>query len=56
MYLRDVYTLQNDFLSKKFLSLTVKVGKNKNKIDNTRSIMNLLAELESYLERRLKRK
>ena len=40
----------------KFLSLTVKVGQNKNKIDNTISIMNLLAELESYLERRLKRK
>ena len=34
----------------------VKVGQNKNKIDITISIMNLLTELESYLERRLKRK
>ena len=51
-----MFTLYKMIFYLKFLSLTVKVGKNKNKIDNTRSIMNLLAELESYLERRLKRK
>ena len=55
MYLLDVYVYKIIFYLK-FLSLTVKVGQNKNKIDNTISIMNLLAELESYLERRLKRK
>ena len=51
-----MFTLYKMIFYLKFLSLTVKVGQNKNKIDNTISIMNLLAELESYLERRLKRK
>ena len=51
-----MFTLYKMIFYLKFLSLTVKVGQNENKIDNTRSIMNLLAELESYLERRLKRK
>ena len=51
-----MFTLYKMIFYLKFLSLKVKVGQNKNKIDNTRSIMNLLAELESYLERRLKRK
>ena len=51
-----MFTLYKMIFYLNFLSLTVKVGQNKNKIDNTISIMNLLAELESYLERRLKRK
>ena len=51
-----MFTLYKMIFYLKFLSLTVKVGQNKNKIDITISIMNLLAELESYLERRLKRK
>ena len=34
----------------------VKVGKNENEIVNTKIIMNLLTELESYLKRYFKRK
>ena len=54
MYLLDVYVYKIIFYLK-FLSLTVKVGQNKNKIDNIKIIMDLLAELESYLKRYLNR-
>ena len=40
----------------KFLSPTVKVERNKSKIDNIKIIINLLTELKSYLKRYLKRK
>ena len=55
MYLRDVYAYKIIFYLK-FLTLTVKVGQNENKIVNTKIIMNLLTELESYLKRYFKRK
>ena len=34
----------------KFLNLTVKVGRKKNKIDNIKIIINLLTEVKSKLE------
>ena len=40
----------------KFLSLTVKVERDKYKIDNIKIILNLLTELKSYLKRYLQRK
>ena len=40
----------------KFLSLTVKVERNRNKIDNLKIIINLLTGSKSYLKRHLKRK
>ena len=40
----------------KFLSPTVKVERNKSKIDNIKIIINLLTGLKSYLKRYLKRK
>ena len=51
-----MFTLYKIIFYLKFLTLTIKVGQNKNKIDNTKIIMNLLTELESYLKRYLKRK
>ena len=39
----------------KFLSLTVKVERNKNKIDNIKIIINSPKELKSYFKRYLKR-
>ena len=43
MYLLDVYVYKIIFYLK-FLTLTVKVGQNKNKIDNIKIIPNLLTE------------
>ena len=40
----------------KFLSLTVKVERNKSKIDNIKIIINLITGLKSYLKRYFKRK
>ena len=40
----------------KFLSLTVKVERNRNKIDNLKIIINLLTGSKSYLKRHLKKK
>ena len=40
----------------KYLSPTVKVEQDKNKIDNIKIKINLLTELKSYLKRYLKRK
>ena len=54
MYLLDVYVYKIIFYLK-FLTLTVKVGQNKNKIDNIKIITNLLTEFESYLKRYLRR-
>ena len=54
MYLLDVYVYKIIFYLK-FLTLTVKVGQNKNKIDNIKIITNLLTEFESYLKRYLGR-
>ena len=51
-----MFTLYKIIFYLKFLTLTIKVGQNKNKIDNIKIIMNLLTELESYLKRYLKRK
>ena len=51
MYLRD--TLYKIIFYLKSLTLTIKVGQNKNKIDNIKIIMNSLTELESYLKRYL---
>ena len=51
-----MFTLYKIIFYLKFLTLTIKVGQNRNKIDNIKIIMNLLTELESYLKRYLKRK
>ena len=51
-----MFTLYKIIFYLKFLTLTIKVGQNKNKIDNIKIIMNLLTELESYLKRYIKRK
>ena len=40
----------------KFLSLTVKVERNKSKIDNIKIIINLITRSKSYLKRYFKRK
>ena len=51
-----MFTLYKIIFNLKFLSLTVKIGQNKNKIDNIKIVMILQAELESYLKRYLNRK
>ena len=51
-----MFTLYKVIFYFKFLTLTVKVGQNRNKIDNIEIIMNLQTELESYLKGYLKRK
>ena len=51
-----MFTLYKMTFYLKFLSLTVKVERDKNKIDNIKIIMNLPTELKSYLKRYLKRK
>ena len=50
-----MFTLKKMTFYLKLLTLTVKVGQNKNKIDDIKIMMNLQAELESSLERYLKR-
>ena len=42
------FTLYKMIFYLKFLSLVVKFGKNKNKIDNLKIMINLLTELNSY--------
>ena len=51
-----MFTLYKMTFYLKFLSLTVKVERDKNKIDNIKIIINLPTELKSYLKRYLKRK
>ena len=48
-YLRDACALKMT-LYLKFLNLTVKVGRKKNKIGNIKIIINLLTEVKSKLE------
>ena len=52
----EMFTIYKMTFCLKFLSLTVKIGQNKNKIGNIKVIRNLLTKLESYLKRYLKRK
>ena len=51
-----MFTLYKMTFYLKFLSLTVKVERDKNRIDNIKIIINLPTELKSYLKRYLKRK
>ena len=51
-----MFTLYKMTFYLKFLSLTVKFGKNKNKIDYIKFMINLLTELKSKLRRYSKRK
>ena len=51
-----MFTLYKVTFYLKFLSLTVKFGQNKNKIDNIKIIIHLLTELKSKLRRYAKRK
>ena len=46
-----MFTLYKVTFYLKFLSLTVKVERNKNKINNIKIIINLLTALKSYLKR-----
>ena len=51
-----MFTLYKMIFYLKFLSLTVKFGQNRNKIDNIKIIINPLTELKSKLRRYPNRK